>query len=281
MKRTAPFTFLLMLLTLTAVAQDLPRKSPKASVAQRIGLTEVSVEYARPSVQGRTIWGELVAYGELWRTGANAATVIEFEDAAFIEGNLVPAGKYALFTIPGKDEFKVILNTEWDQWGAYNRDPELDLLSFSVPTKQTAKTEFLTFAFEDLAYDNAHLCMAWDELKVCMEIKTRTNAYAMAEIQKMFAEVEEGDYSAHIRAIRFAAENKVMLDEATKWAETAVEVSGGKYDALYYSASLLAAKGDYDTALKMGEKTLAAIPEGNERWVEYVKSNMAEWREKQ
>ena len=280
MKRTSPLSLLLMCFAFSAFAQDLPRKSPQATVSQRIGMTEVSVAYARPAVQGRTIWGELVAYDELWRTGANAATVVTFEHAAFLEGHLVPAGKYALFTIPGKDAFTVILNTEADQWGAYNRDPELDLVTFNVPTEQTPKTELLTFSFDHLAYDKAHLCFAWDELKVCMEVKTRTNANALAEIEKMFAEAKDGDYNAHIRAVRFAVENNVMLDQATKWAETAVAVSGGKYDALYYSASLHAAKKDYDTALNLGEKALAAIPEGNTRWADYVKENMAEWREK-
>jgi len=280
MKRLLLVTFGLVL-SLAAFAQELPRKSPLAHVSQQIGLTDVTITYSRPAVNDRTIWGELVPYGEVWRTGANGATKITFQHTAFIEGQLVPAGDYALFTIPGKDKFTVLLNTDADQWGAYGHDPKLDLVSFEVPTEKAPKTERLTFHFENLGYDNAHLCMSWDEVKIRMNVETRATAQSMAVIQKMFAEAEAGDYSAHIRAVRFAVENNVMIDQAAEWANTAVEVSDGKYDAVWWRAVVFAAQEDYTNAVAMGEKALNQLSEAERaRMGDYIEGEIANWRKK-
>ena len=103
-----------------ALAQlDLPRPSPKATVSQTVGLTDITITYCRPGVKGRVIWGGLVPYDQVWRTGANEATTITFSDEVTIEGTKLPAGTYGLFTIPGKDEWTVIFNKGAKQWGAY------------------------------------------------------------------------------------------------------------------------------------------------------------------
>mgnify|MGYP001036697952 CR=1 FL=1 len=106
--------------------------SPLKKLSETVSGVQVEMQYGSPGVKGRTIWGELVPYGEVWRTGANEATWISFDKDITIQGNEVPAGKYGLFTIPNNDEWTVILNKTWDQWGAYDYNPEEDLIRFTV-----------------------------------------------------------------------------------------------------------------------------------------------------
>lgn len=110
----------------------LPQPSPKASVMQVVGVTEVAVTYCSPAVKGRVVWGDLVPFDEVWRTGANSATEISFSTAVQIAGNTVKAGKYALFTIPGRDNWTIILNSNEGQWGSTNYKKELDVVRFAV-----------------------------------------------------------------------------------------------------------------------------------------------------
>ncbi|HSM52087.1 MAG TPA: DUF2911 domain-containing protein, partial [Thermoanaerobaculia bacterium] len=120
-----------------ALAQlELPRASPKATVMQQVGLTDVTIAYARPGVKGRTIWGDLVPYGQVWRTGANEATTITFSTDVKVAGTAVPAGTYGLFTLPGEKEWTVILNKAAKQWGAYEYKPEEDLLRIPVQPQE-------------------------------------------------------------------------------------------------------------------------------------------------
>src|SRR5678815_1632494 len=114
---------------------ELPRVSPKASCGFTMGLTDVKVNYGAPAVKGRTIWGGLVPYGEVWRAGANEATTIEFSGDVNMEGQPLKAGKYSLFFIPGEKEWTVIVNKVWDQWGAYKYDSTQDAIRFIVEPK--------------------------------------------------------------------------------------------------------------------------------------------------
>ena len=115
-----------------AEVPELPRASPGAAVEQEVGVTKIRIDYNRPGVKGREIWGKLVPYGEVWRAGANHATNLSFSTPVKVQGIDVAAGKYALFAIPGPEQWKVILNSEADQWGAYFRKPEKDVVSFTV-----------------------------------------------------------------------------------------------------------------------------------------------------
>lgn len=166
---------LLFFSTINYAQDDLPRLSPKASVSQAVGYAEVAITYSRPGVKDREIWGKLVPYNEVWRTGANEATTIEFSKDVKIEGNNVPAGKYALFTIPGKNEWTVILNTVWDQWGAFNYDMEKDLLRFKVKPMKSDFTERLLFTFEYDSPYSADVVFEWNSLKFSFTIDTNEN----------------------------------------------------------------------------------------------------------
>src|SRR2546423_12871009 len=121
---------LVVLLALPVAAQlRLPRVSPNSTLTQSVGLTDITIKYSRPGVKGRPIWGSLVPYDTIWRTGANEATTISFSDDVMINGQKLAKGNYALFTIPGKDQWSVGFNSQAEQWGAFNHDKSKDVLS--------------------------------------------------------------------------------------------------------------------------------------------------------
>src|SRR5262250_2592065 len=142
-----------------ALAQqlDLPRPSPLGKVSQVVGLTEIAVEYSSPAVRGRKIFGEVVPYDKLWRTGANSATKITFSRDVSVAGKPVPSGTYAIFTIPGKNEWTVILNKNPDQGGTDQYKQELDALRFTAKPKSISHREHLTFTFGDFNDNGATL----------------------------------------------------------------------------------------------------------------------------
>lgn len=168
MKRTA---FLLVILALfqvtTSIAQDKKPLSPKETVKAKVGGANVEIVYSRPSSRGRTMIGGNEAYGEVWRTGANEATTIQFDKAVKIEGKDLPAGKYALFTIPGEKEWTVIFNKEHKQWGAYNYRKEEDALRVTVPAGKP-KSFVETFT---ITADNNKITLAWENSEVAFSVK--------------------------------------------------------------------------------------------------------------
>ena len=125
----------------------LPYVSPKAFFKQTVGLTDITVEYNRPNVRGRTIWGDIVPYGKVWRTGANQATTINFSDDVWLNNNLVKAGKYAIYTIPNKNEWTILLNKNADSWGVESYKEEDNVLSFKVkPLKDEFIFKYIPFS---------------------------------------------------------------------------------------------------------------------------------------
>jgi len=163
------------LLALPALAQrgsDKARVSPNASVSQAIGVTEVTISYGRPGVKGRTIWGELIPYGEVWRTGANEATTISFSKDVTVEGEPLPAGTYALFTIPKEGEWIIVFNKNAQQWGAFDYNASQDALRVKVKPQAADPQEWMSFSFEDLNPNAATVVLRWEELAVPFKIQT-------------------------------------------------------------------------------------------------------------
>lgn len=144
------------------------KKSPAMEASRKIGEKTVTVKYSAPSVRDREIWGSLVPYNEVWRTGANNATTITFSAPTMVEGKEVAAGTYALFTIPGEKTWKVILNSDAKQWGAYDYDAKKDVLNVTVtPTMVDQSTEQMNFSFNE---DNS-LVFAWEKLRFDLKLK--------------------------------------------------------------------------------------------------------------
>ncbi len=144
--------------------------SPEASVWQAVGSSAITIDYCRPGVKGRVIWGELVPYGELWRAGANAKTAIDFEDEVIIDGKTIPAGAYSFYVLPEKDEWTLILNSNWEGHGT-KHDETADVLRFTVTPVDAPHEEWLRYGFEDLEDEAVTAYLHWEKKKVSFRIE--------------------------------------------------------------------------------------------------------------
>ena len=234
-----------------ALAQlDLPRPSPKATVSQTVGLTDVTITYCRPGVKGRVIWGGLVPYDEVWRTGANEATTITFSDDVTIDGNKLPAGTYGLFTIPGKDEWTVIFNKGAKQWGAYEYKQADDALRIKVKPHPDEFRELLTMWFPAVASDSATLAICWEKLSVPVAIGVDTTNKVLAAARKAV-----DDWRLPYRAATFCLDNNVDLAEARGWMDKSVAMKETMYN-LAGKARFLALDGKKADAIALAKKAI-------------------------
>jgi hypothetical protein len=143
------------------------RPSPPAQISETVGSTKITIDYSQPSKNGRAIFGELIPYGQVWRTGANEATWIELSADVKVQGKDLKAGKYAIFTIPGADEWTIIFNSKWDQWGSGGYSEANDVLRVTAKASKTTATEKFTITLDK----SGKASMAWDETKVEFTIK--------------------------------------------------------------------------------------------------------------
>jgi len=234
---------------------DLPRPSPKATVSQQVGVTDVSIAYCRPGVKGREIWGSLVPYGEVWRTGANEATTITFSTDVTVQGTPVAAGTYGLFTLPGKDEWTVIFNKGAKLWGAYDYKKEDDVLRFTVKPQAAPFEERMTFSFPNTTTDSTDVTLNWEKLQVSFTVKVDVIGKVLGDARKAMTERKTDDWRTPARAAMFCADNNVNLDEAIGWADTAIATNANYY-GYFTKARLLAAKGQKADAVALAKKAI-------------------------
>ena len=160
---------LALMLSTPMMGQDKSeRKSPPATANGTIGAATISISYSQPSVRGREVFGGLVPYEKIWRTGANEATTLETDKEIGVNGEVLPAGKYALFTIPGEKEWTIIFNSETEQWGAYNYDESKDVLRVKAKAGANEATEKMTFTIDE---EKGMIFLDWAETRVAMRIK--------------------------------------------------------------------------------------------------------------
>ena len=192
----------------------LPQVSSSQTVVQEFGLGTVTVKYSRPNVKGRNVFSDLAPYGEVWRTGANTATVLTFSEDISLEGNPVKAGEYALFTIPGKDSWTIILNKGTKQWGAYQYKESDDALRFKVkPSKLNDKAESFTILFSDVTPTSAKLNLLWDDTKVSIGMLTEVDGKVMASI----SEAMKGEKKPYFESAIYYYDNGKDLNMALEW----------------------------------------------------------------
>jgi len=271
---------LMVVATISADVQaqlDLPRASPSAKVSQLIGLTEVTVEYSRPAVRGRKIWGQLVPYDKLWRTGANQATKITFSRTTTLAGQSVPAGSYALFTIPSKGAWTVILNKQADQSGSGSEyKAELDQVRFQVTPKSAPMRERLTFQFSDFNDDQGVLDLEWERLRLPMAIKVDTEAHALANIKQAL----DSTWRTHAVAARYLAETRKDYDSALRVIEQSLALKEEWFN-LWIKATIVAAKGNRKEAIALGEKSYELGKKAEMFFLEgEIKKTLADWKRK-
>jgi hypothetical protein len=230
---------------------DLPRPSPYAKVSQEVGLTQITVDYSCPGVKGRKIWGTLVPFDKLWRTGANQPTKITFsKDVTFVD-KAVPAGTYALFTLPGKTgEWTVILNKAVDQNGT-GRDYkiELDVARVKVRAKPAPHRERLAFLFSDFTDDKASLDLEWEKLRVSIPIKVGTAEQAQANITNAV----DNAWRIYANAARYTFDSKKDNETAMKYVDQSLALKEDWFN-LWVKAQIQAAKGDPKDARVTAQK---------------------------
>ena len=268
----------LLMVSSNASAQlDLPRPSPSAKVSQTIGLTEITVDYSSPGVKKRPIWGALVPYGQMWRTGANQATKITFSRDITFGGKPVPAGTYALFTIPTKGAWTVILNKKADQSGTgreYKADQ--DLVRFQVHAKPAPFRERMTFLFSDFTDDKGSLDLEWDKLRVSIPIKVNTEEQALANIKKTL----DGTWWTYAGAARYMAETKKDYDTALKYIDQSISLKEEWFNT-WIKATIVAAKGNTKDAIALGEKAYGLGQKAEGFFLEAeIKKTLAAWKKK-
>jgi len=262
-------TLAMSLLVLQGFAQDLPRPSQGAEVEQMVGLTEIEIEYSRPNVKSRVIWGELVPYDKVWRTGANESTTISFSEDVKVNGSAVPAGEYGLYTIPGKEEWTIVLSSDNKMWGAGEYTADHDVLRFTVKPTATKSTETFTIGFSTVKDDKCMVDLSWDELMVSFEIDANSKEQAIANIDKEIAGLEN-PYRIYNSSARYYVDNNIELEKALAYAEKSV-ASEAKFWNVYTLSLAQAANGKYKDAIASAERSKTLAEEA--KYKPYIKMN--------
>jgi hypothetical protein len=251
MKRIIIVLAIALVYSVSVKAQlNLPPASTDAEFKQQIGFGEVEIKYSRPSARGRVIFGGLVPFGELWRTGAHDATTIRFSEAVKLNDNDIPAGTYSLFTIPNQNEWTIVINKAAEMHGTSDYTQEQDLLRFAAkPEKSARYYETFTIEVNDLSKDEAGLFLLWENTQVKLTIKMNVDEKVMAEIDDRINVKKEDRPSLFYQSSSYYFNNNKDLKQAYAW----VQIANSKaQDATYLQlqAKIEAAMNDYATALK-------------------------------
>ena len=284
-----------------------PRPSQKASVMQKIGVTEITIIYSRPGVKGRTIWGDpvpeqaatkgeatldnqnirpkdapIVPWGHAWRTGANEATQFIITDDVLINGQKLPAGSYSLHTIPTKAEWTIIFNSVANQWGSFDYDAAKDTLRVKVkPEWEEHSKEWLEYWIDPINDNSAQVNIRWEKVRVpfTVEIKDVT-ALALQHARAAVAAAKPDDWNTPLQASNFALANPEKADvaEATRWLDQSIKIKE-TYQNLAAKARMLAGQGKTAEAISVGEKALV-LAKAAKANTSNLEKNLAEWKAK-
>ncbi|QCR20917.1 DUF2911 domain-containing protein [Pontibacter sp. SGAir0037] len=259
----------------------MPAASPAATINQKVGLTDITVQYSRPSLKGRKFGVELAPYGKLWRTGANASTKIKFSDDVTIHGNKVPAGEYALYTIPNQNEWTIVIHKNTTHWGdggpAYKQ--EEDLARFTVKAQTNARAvETFTINFANLKTGSADVELLWDKSIATFTIETDVDSKVMAQIQERVVKGTDVTPGLYAAAASYYFENGKDLKLAADWMKKA-NAAEPRFWTLHTQAKIQAQLKDYKNAVTTAEKSLEmAKKEGNADYVRMNEDAIAQWK---
>ena len=258
-----------------------PAPSPKCTVEQKVGLTDVTIEYSRPSMKGRTVFGNLVPYGKLWRTGANQNSMITFSDDVVIKGQTLKKGKYAIFVTPKVDMWEVIFYTDTENWGTPENWNEKNVaLSTNVDTKiLSAPVESFTIGINNLDNNFAHLEISWEKTFVALKFEVPTQKTAMASIDKALAGPTAGDYFS---SAQYFYQSNGDMNKALEYVNKALDLNKDKPFWYTRQKSLIQAKlGDKKGAIETAKISLeAAVKEKNDDYVKMNNDSIIEWSKK-
>ena len=242
-----------------AVAQlSFPAASPEATVQQQIGLTNFEITYSRPSVKDRQIFGGLQSWGEIWRTGANAATKLSFDSPVKFGGRPVEAGTYALFTIPREDTWTVILNRVADQWGASRYNADEDVIRVEVAAQASAiPVETLHIGFDALRDESAVLVIAWEKVIVRVPLEVEVRSRLQPEIEAALGSGGPQPDYIYFQAAAFYYDHEIDLEKAATWIDLALAQNARAFWMLHLKAKIHAKLGNTAIAIAAAEASTA------------------------
>lgn len=258
-----------------------PAPSPAATVKQVVGLTDVEINYSRPSMKGRKIFGDLVPFGKLWRTGANQNSMISFSEDVVIDGKTLKKGKYAIFTTPKADNWEVVFYNDTENWGTPEEwsDAKVALKTNVKPEMLNRNVESLTLGINNLDNNFGVFEISWEKTIVPVKFEVPTNKAAMASIEKALGGPSSNDYFS---AAQYYYQSNGDLTKALAYVNKAVELNKDKPFWMYRLKSLIQAKtGDKKGAIETAKTSLAMATEAKN--ADYAKMNtesIAEWSKK-
>ncbi|MFT7900203.1 DUF2911 domain-containing protein [Tenacibaculum ascidiaceicola] len=280
MKKILLSLFVVALSTNINAQLKTPAPSPAAKLEQTVGLTDVSVEYSRPSMKGRTIFGNLVPYGKVWRTGANKNTTVTFSDDVTIDGKTLKKGTYALYTKPGKDSWEVIFYSDANNWGTPQKwdDSKVAVSTTAKVEAMPVKIETFTMSIDDLTNDSAVLGILWENAYVGVKFNTPTDKAVEKSIAQVMGGPSANDYFSS--AVYYLQEGK-DINKAKNWINKAVDMTKDqpRFWYLRQQSLILAKAGDKKGAVKAAKASLAGAEKaGNADYVKMNKEFIAEMK---
>ncbi|WP_396150184.1 DUF2911 domain-containing protein [Flavobacterium sp.] len=260
-----------------------PAASPRATFEQTVGLTEVEIDYSRPSAKGRAVFGDLVPFGKMWRTGANQNSMISFSDDVTVDGKTLKKGKYALFVTPKVDNWEVIFYTDTENWGTPEKFDEAKVAArVNVkPETLNRNVETFTISLNNVDNDFAHLEFAWEKTVAAVKIEVPTKKTAMSNIEKVLAGPTAGDYFS---SAQYYYQSNGDIAKALEYVNKATEMTAAKGTPFWYNrlkSQIQAKAGDKKGAIETAKLSLeAAEKAGNSDYVKMNKDSIAEWSKK-
>jgi len=239
-----------------------PSLSPRVKSVYEVGLSTVKLDYGQPSMRGRIVFGGLVPYDKLWRTGANRFTKISFETDVTVEGNKVPKGEYSLYSIPGKKQWTIILNKGINQWGTSGYEKSKDLVRFKVDTKlATNLRETFTIFFEDYSSDGATMVLAWEQTEVQISVEVDSKERILKEIHQKLIESKNDPVEAqtYFDGAQYYHLNEIDLELALSWYTKAIELKPKAFWYIFAKAELAAKLGKLDLAENLVYRVLELV----------------------
>ena len=246
----------------------MPAPSPTQTIKQDFGMGNIELTYSRPAAKDRKIFGDLVPYNKLWRTGANGATIIRFSEPVEIKGKKVDTGSYALYTIPGADSWEIILNKGLKNWGVDGYKESEDVVRVSVtPMNMGSKMESFTMQFADIKPESCELHIMWEKTAVAIPITTNIREKVKAQIE----EALKSDKKPYWQAAQFYNEYEKNSAKALEYASKAAEANPKAFWIFLYKARIQKDMGDNDGAMQSAKKSLELATEAKND--DYIKMN--------
>jgi hypothetical protein len=260
---------LLFMTTANAQSLKLPAPSPGQTIKQNFGVSEITIDYSRPGAKNRVVYGDVVPFGKIWRTGANGATKITFADDVTVEGKSVKAGTYALYTMPNKDSWDMMLYKDLTLGGNVDGyKPEEELIRFTVkPTVMNDKVETFTINFADVTPTTTNIELAWEKTKVAFKVATEFDEKVMKNIETTMAM----DKRPYHQAATYYLDNNKDLTKALAWENIAIEQNPKAYWMWHNKAKIQLKLKDVKGAIASAEQSMALAKADKDD--AYVKNN--------